>query len=65
MNFFGLMNFEAPYLAWVLCGFSVLLGGSITVDLIGIFVGHIYYHLEDVFPNQPGGFRILKTPRFM
>jgi hypothetical protein len=37
MNFFGLMNFEAPYLAWVLCGFSVLLGGSITVDLIGSF----------------------------
>ena len=35
MNFFGLMNFQAPYLPWVLCGFSVLLGGSSTVDLMG------------------------------
>ena len=65
MNFFGLMNFQAPYLPWVLCGFSVLLGGSSTVDIMGIIVGHTYYYLEDVFPNQPGGFRLLKTPRFM
>lgn len=33
--------------------------------LIGIAVGHVYYFLEDVCPNQPGGMRILKTPRFM
>ncbi len=65
MNFFGLLNFQAPYLPWVLCGFSVLLGGSSTVDIMGIIVGHTYYYLEDVFPNQPGGFRLLKTPRFM
>lgn len=65
MNFFGLMNFQAPYLPWVLCGFSVLLGGSSTVDIMGIIVGHTYYYLEDVFPNQPGGFRLLKTPRFI
>ncbi|CAF0800473.1 unnamed protein product [Brachionus calyciflorus] len=65
MNFFGLMNFQAPYLPWVLCGFSLLLGGSTTVDLMGIAVGHIYYYLEDVFPKQPGGFRTLKTPKFI
>ena len=28
----------------------------------GIAVGHVYYFLEDVFPEQPGGFRILRTP---
>lgn len=28
-------------------------------------MGHIYYFLEDVFPNQPHGFRILKTPKFL
>ena len=173
MNFFGLMNFQAPYLPWVLLGFSLLLGNSVVVDLMGkkiifckqyinwfsnnhlcqslchvqsysvscqvqkwyfrlkisrnseklgelvvenqlfslkwkfyfeyflfshficrisdactftketlvsllmiyifnsllcfsgIAVGHIYYFLEDVFPQQPGGFRILKTPQFM
>ena len=31
----------------------------------GIAVGHVYYFLEDVFPEQPGGFRILKTPGIM
>jgi hypothetical protein len=35
MNFFGLLNFQAPYLPWVLLGFSLLLGNSIMVDLMG------------------------------
>ncbi|KAG7163749.1 Derlin-2-like [Homarus americanus] len=47
MNFFGLLNFQAPYLPWVLLGFSVLLGNSVIVDFVGIAVGHIYYFLED------------------
>ncbi|CAH3196255.1 unnamed protein product [Porites evermanni] len=62
MNFFGLLTFKAPFLPWVLFGFSLMLGNSVMVDLIGIAVGHIYYFFEDVFPEQPGGFRILKTP---
>ena len=28
-------------------------------------VGHIYYFLEDIFPNQPGGFKLLRTPRIL
>lgn len=35
MNFFGLFNFQAPYLPWVLLGFSLLLGNSVTVDVMG------------------------------
>ncbi|XP_051509393.1 derlin-2-like [Myxocyprinus asiaticus] len=62
MNFFGLLNFQAPFLPWVLMGFSLLLGNSIVIDLLGIGVGHIYYFLEDVFPNQPGGRKLLATP---
>lgn len=65
MNFFGLLNFQAPYLPWVLLGFSLLLGNAVLVDLMGIVVGHIYYFLEDVFPHQPHGFKVLKTPRFI
>ncbi|GCB79141.1 hypothetical protein scyTo_0020756 [Scyliorhinus torazame] len=34
MNFFGLLNFQAPFLPWVLMGFSLLLGNSIIVDLL-------------------------------
>ncbi|XP_072099554.1 derlin-2-like isoform X5 [Mobula birostris] len=65
MNFFGLLNFHAPFLPWVLMGFSLLLGNSVIVDLLGIVVGHVYYFLEDVFPNQPGGVKLLVTPSFL
>ncbi|GAB1598231.1 derlin-2-like [Argonauta hians] len=65
MNFFGLLNFQAPYLPWVLLTFSLLLGNSVAVDIMGILVGHLYFYLEDVFPLQMGGFKILRTPRFL
>ncbi|GLG93263.1 Derlin [Gryllus bimaculatus] len=65
MNFFGLINFQAPYLPWVLLGFSVLLGNAIWVDLMGMAVGHMYYFIEDVFPAQRGGFRLLNTPQIL
>jgi len=65
MNFFGLLSFQAPLLPLVILGFSLLLGNSVQIDLIGISVGHMYYFLEDVFPNQPGGFKVLKTPGFL
>ncbi|XP_038955014.1 derlin-3 isoform X4 [Rattus norvegicus] len=65
VNFFGLLNFQAPFLPWALMGFSLLLGNSVITDLLGIIVGHIYYFLEDVFPNQPGGKRLLLTPSFL
>ena len=35
----------------VLFGFSLLLDNSVMIDLMGIAVGHIYFYLEDVFPN--------------
>lgn len=35
MNFFGLLNFQAPYLPWVLLGFSLMLGNAVIVDLVG------------------------------
>lgn len=38
MNFFGLMNFQAPYLPWVLLVFSLMLGNSIIVDLMGMYL---------------------------
>merc|ERR1712154_574100 len=65
MNFFGLLTFQAPYLPWVLLGFSLLLGNSVSVDLLGMAVGHCYYFLEDIFPQQPGGWKLIKTPQFL
>uniref|UniRef100_A0AC35GLT3 Derlin n=1 Tax=Panagrolaimus sp. PS1159 TaxID=55785 RepID=A0AC35GLT3_9BILA len=65
MNFFGILSFNAPYLPWVLLLFSLLLGNNAMVDGLGIACGHLYYFLEDVFPNQPYGFHILKTPAIL
>jgi Derlin-2/3 len=31
-------------------GFSILLGNGVTMDVIGIIVGHTYYFLEFVYP---------------
>lgn len=64
LSFLGLFTFQAPYLAWVILGFGMLLGQSPLYDLLGIVVGHIYYFLEDVYP-QTSGRRILHTPGFM
>ena len=33
--------------------------------VLGIAAGHIYYFLEDVFPKQKAGFKILHTPRIL
>lgn len=66
MNFLGLFPFTAPYLPWVLLSFSFVLGNNGTVDLLGIFVGHLYYFLEDVYPRMiRSRYRILKTPKFL
>lgn len=65
MNMFGVLNFPAPYMPWVLLGFSVILGNTISIDLMGMAVGHIYYFLEDVFPLQRGGMKVIKTPLFL
>jgi Derlin-2/3 len=40
-------------------------GNAIYIDLIGIGAGHLYFFLEDVFPNQPNGRKLLKTPQFL
>lgn len=63
LSFLGLFNFTAPYLPWVLLAFSVMLGNSPVVDLMGMAAGHAYYFLEDVYPRMSPGRRPLKTPR--
>ena len=53
MSFLGLFSFTAPYLPWVLLIFSVMLGSSPVVDLLGMAAGHVYYFFEDV-PHHDG-----------
>ena len=41
LSFLGLLVFTAPYLPWVLMGFSLMLHGSVPKDEIcGVIVGH-------------------------
>ncbi|KAG1673089.1 hypothetical protein FOA52_013159 [Chlamydomonas sp. UWO 241] len=61
MSLLGIFTFTAPFLPWVLLGFSVVLGHSPVVDLLGIGAGHVYYFLEDVYPRMSGR-RPLRTP---
>jgi hypothetical protein len=68
MNLLGVFTFSAPYLPWVLLGFTVLLNNVFPGgDLLGMAVAHVYYFLEDVYPNLEGsnGRRILQTPGFI
>jgi len=65
LNFLGLFNFRAPYLVWVFLLFNIIFQGRYETDLAGIVIGHIYFYLTDVFPNMPGGVRLLKTPRIL
>jgi len=68
LNFIGLFVFSAPFLPWVLLGFSLLLNNHFPMsDMMGIAVGHVYYFFEDVWPleRNSGGRRWLKTPRII
>ncbi|CEI89232.1 Der1-like protein [Rhizopus microsporus var. microsporus] len=68
LNFLGLVVFSAPYLPWVLLLFSMTLSGKLPQgDALGIFVGHIYYFFQDVWPREPlsGGKKWLSAPKFL
>ena len=50
LSFLGVFVFSAPYLPWVMLGFSFFLGNPFETDLLGIIAGHLYYFLEFVYP---------------
>ncbi|KAI9092867.1 Derlin [Phlyctochytrium arcticum] len=65
MNFLGVFTFNAPYLPWVLLGFTVFLNNRWPMeDLTGLIVGHVYYFLDDVYPRMEGSGerRLLRAP---
>jgi hypothetical protein len=64
MSFMFGLRFLSFYFPWVLIGFNVLMGGLPLLEIFGVIVGHIYYFLDEIYPNT-GGPRILKTPQFL
>lgn len=45
-------------------GISLMTGGNVLDDLVGIAAGFIYYSLKDYIPVRYG-YDILKTPSFL
>lgn len=62
--FFGI-TLKAQYLPWVLCLFNMIVKGGGMIELIGIFVGHIYYFLKFRYAQDFGGDEWLKTPAWL
>ncbi|RPA83842.1 Der1-like protein [Ascobolus immersus RN42] len=65
LSFLGLFVFTAPYLPWVLLGFSLILHGEVPKDdLLGIVVGHVYYFFQDIYPRMYNGSKPLDPPQW-
>ncbi|XP_066928207.1 derlin-1-like [Clytia hemisphaerica] len=58
-------QFKAMYLPWVLAAFNMILGQGGLMEIIGIFVGHMYFFLMFKYPQDFGGRRFLTTPAFL
>ncbi|EDV18822.1 uncharacterized protein TRIADDRAFT_51239 [Trichoplax adhaerens] len=62
--FFG-TQFKAMYLPWVFAIFNIVIRGSGKDELIGIFVGHVYFFLVFKYPQEYGGRQLIGTPSFL
>lgn len=63
INFYG-FKFQGLYLPWIYIAIQLLMGASITLPIIGIAVGHVYYFLIEVLPATYGR-EVVKTPKFV
>mmetsp|Transcript_12635 Transcript_12635/g.22513 ORF Transcript_12635/g.22513 Transcript_12635/m.22513 type:complete len:243 (-) Transcript_12635:686-1414(-) len=55
---------KGAQLPWAFIALNVLIGGSPMMDLIGVFVGHLYYFLAEVMPLSNNR-QILTTPEWL
>ncbi|KAJ3162848.1 Derlin 1 [Geranomyces michiganensis] len=60
---FGI-QFKALYLPWALVAMDVFQGNPYPITkLLGIAVGFLYYYLDQTFPRQNNGRKLLVTPQ--
>ena len=59
---FGVLPFSAPYLPYVIICLTLMMGSYYVTEIMGALVGHVYFFLEDVYPEVTGR-RLLKTPK--
>ncbi|GBB88647.1 hypothetical protein RclHR1_15200004 [Rhizophagus clarus] len=60
---FGL-RFRGVFLPFVLLIFEILQAANPVASLIGIFTGHVYHYLQEIYPAS-GGTRFLNTPQWL
>lgn len=48
--FFGQFMFPARYLFFVQIILNCFLSRSIVIPLVGVFIGHVYWFVDDVLP---------------
>ncbi|KAG7277483.1 hypothetical protein CRUP_037354 [Coryphaenoides rupestris] len=65
VSFWFGMRFKACYLPWVILVFNYVISGSLTNELIGNVVGHLYFFLMFKYPMDLGGRVFLTTPDFL
>jgi len=58
---FQIQGFQFPF---CLMFFTMLMGGSVWADLVGLAAGHLFYFLKEVCPQEYGK-DFLPTPRFI
>ena len=62
-NIWG-MPIQGVYLPFVHLGWAAFSGGNYLDLLHGLVLGHVYYFLASVLPQQQG-YRLLQTPRIL
>ena len=67
VEFMGVFTFRAPYLSIFYLLISFLLGHDYKELIYGIFVGHVYFFLKEIFPRIKGvkGIKLLETPKIV
>ncbi|TBU13991.1 putative membrane protein [Ordospora colligata] len=64
VQIFGFISFPAFYLPFILPGFTLISRKFVSIDdVLGIFVGHLFYYFKDVYPRW--GRDALRTPCFI
>jgi len=64
MSVFGLFNIASAHFPWFLICLSMLMGGSPVQNLMGYFVGHLYWFLKEVHPAT-AGHRFFRAPSLL
>lgn len=64
VNFWFGTRFKAVFLPWVLLLFNMVINGGGVMELVGIFIGHLYFFLMFKYPQEMGGPALLQTPSF-